>query len=1233
MIAERATKAQVKLKFKTTSGATVTATRNLEVTVKPKGARSLTTLDCALVVNEKNGERSTRSTRVAELNTEIPRLLGVSKAILDSVIFCHQEESLWPMSEPGALKKRFDEIFEAQKYIKAIDHLKKMGKERKIRLVVARNDHGHLTDRKKAAADFRKRMEQLLIEMGQIDEKLASLSEKAQDAEENEFVAIKAASQFTDVIERLKSARSQKEWLQQRLQELKKDLQQRSEPDEALQEELDQFEHHLSLQKKHQTEQTDVYESLRDGIGRKIEEIGDKKIQAGKYGGQKADHERNVADRENAIKKSARDHDIRGYDTDLDIMQINEYMEKISRLSKDQTSRLDRLRIENERKQRDAQNALDKLRREQSGLEANRSSKKDQVTLNDQRLTAAHNELERFSVDEAQIASLRDKVKDVEATLKSARSQVSEKEFDSKLREANATVQQLEIQEISLTTEFRDASRRAADLAAVSVLKKNLKDTKRDLENKMNNYRNDFDHLLSGSWEVSNIEKSFVRVQKELKDKVAVAKRQYDGAARDVERTDDKIKSLSTSIASKEKEANCCAKAIHVKGGCEADEFLVELENARQSRDTRQSDVDNFMGMKKFFEDAIRMAERDKKCKLCRRGFKETKEIDAVVLNLKSQFSDQAQKTLQIELDEFTQDLVTLQEASFDHAIWLRLNETELPPLREELQTLITRRAQLALNVDKEEQIVADAEESQQEAEKLAPQVTAIVGHRNEESKLESELQQAAISEGITGSLRTIDDINTELEKIRSGTKEQRQAMSKLQGQEKLFREQISKHTVDLGEAKSSLNIANHQLESKASIQKQISEIKQSKQELRQSISVLDSQLGELIPQLQDRENELRRQRLEANEEERAVNEQSNRLSAEVRELMQLDYSISKYIKDGGPANLPRCQREIQVLEDEKVALEGKLKDVTLELNKIREEISNQDRVRRVIVDNLNYRKIRQDFMAIEQEIARLADQNAEADQQQHRLEAHRWQSIKDAANTERAGEMVRKKEKDNQYNVIENDLETHYKNVDQLFTKANIEVITLTKIIKDLVTYATALNNAIMEYHSTKMEQINRIIAELWTATYQGTDIDTICIRSEHESTVSNKSYNYRVTMIKQNVEMDMRGRCSAGQRVLASIIIRLALAECFSEYCGMIALDEPTTNLDRENIRSLAESLHEIINARKSQANFQLIVITHDEDFLKVMRPSDHADVYYRVHRNQRQKSEIMQQQMFEL
>jgi len=122
-------------------------------------------------------------------------------------------------------------------------------------------------------------------------------------------------------------------------------------------------------------------------------------------------------------------------------------------------------------------------------------------------------------------------------------------------------------------------------------------------------------------------------------------------------------------------------------------------------------------------------------------------------------------------------------------------------------------------------------------------------------------------------------------------------------------------------------------------------------------------------------------------------------------------------------------------------------------------------------------------------------------------------------------------------------------------------------------------------------------------------------------------------VVMVKQDTEMDMRGRCSAGQKVLASIIIRLALAECFGVNCGLIALDEPTTNLDRDNVRALAESLAEIIRVRRQQANFQLIVITHDEGFLRYMNCADHAEFYYRVSRNDRQKSVIERQSIREV
>lgn len=114
--------------------------------------------------------------------------------------------------------------------------------------------------------------------------------------------------------------------------------------------------------------------------------------------------------------------------------------------------------------------------------------------------------------------------------------------------------------------------------------------------------------------------------------------------------------------------------------------------------------------------------------------------------------------------------------------------------------------------------------------------------------------------------------------------------------------------------------------------------------------------------------------------------------------------------------------------------------------------------------------------------------------------------------------------------------------------------------------------------------------------------DIDHIKICSEEEplaaASRTRRTYNYRVVMVKagsgsgavatrvgkharlttsSETPLDMRGRCSAGQKVLASLVIRLALAEVFCLHCGVLALDEPTTNLDRENIESLAYALTE--------------------------------------------------------
>ena len=82
-----------------------------------------------------NGERVAMSSRCAELDVQMPLSLGVSKAVLENVIFCHQEDSFWPLSEPGPLKKKFDDIFENARYTRALTELKELKKnqEREVK--------------------------------------------------------------------------------------------------------------------------------------------------------------------------------------------------------------------------------------------------------------------------------------------------------------------------------------------------------------------------------------------------------------------------------------------------------------------------------------------------------------------------------------------------------------------------------------------------------------------------------------------------------------------------------------------------------------------------------------------------------------------------------------------------------------------------------------------------------------------------------------------------------------------------------------------------------------------------------------------------------------------------------------------------------------------------------------------------------------------------------------------
>jgi len=365
-------------------------------------------------------------------------------------------------------------------------------------------------------------------------------------------------------------------------------------------------------------------------------------------------------------------------------------------------------------------------------------------------------------------------------------------------------------------------------------------------------------------------------------------------------------------------------------------------------------------------------------------------------------------------------------------------------------------------------------------------------------------------------------------------------------------------------------------------------------------------------------ENEFRgeEQRLDS-----AVREHDARVARCTAEHTKLvDYSVR--LAEGEKASFKQMMADCQLRFDEAdkqvLAKRTQLKGTLRTKDELADKIKGQDKFTMMIRENLRYRELR----AKERE---LHAQKRELETQLHRLDPASEAAVKDyhklqeritAKESERARFSGSRETVANQIKTYSEQLkETQYRRIDAEHREKLIEHKTVQMAVDDLNKYYKALNAALMRFHETKMADINKSITELWNKTYKGSDIDGIAIKTEDEGQTADgrRRQTYRVVMRKGDTTLDMRGRCSAGQKVLASLVIRLALAESFCVNCGILALDEPTTNLDRANIESLAQAINEIIKQRRQQSNFQLIVITHDEEFVQLIGRGENCSHYY--------------------
>jgi DNA repair protein RAD50 len=1222
--------AQVRLSFRSTDGHKMVCTRSLQLTVK-KTTRSVKALDSSINMF-RNGEKRSMSSRVAEINDVMPKYLGTSKAILDSVIFCHQDESLWPLAAPKDLKERFDKIFEAQKYSLAIDNIKVMRKGQNEKLIGFKKDYEHSKLDKDKAERSEKRSMALTDDIERDREQSEELGRQMREMTVKADEAWGRVEQAAQIVGELTGKRIEERTKEESVQSLRLNLTEMSESDDELMRMIQDYEGRVNTYHEEVQTSKERYGALNQEINSMRNQVVSKERESGSYEAQHQSYERQLENRETLIKETARSHTIRGFDLEINDEQARAFMDRIAKMARDQNTAFERARRETSEELQKAQKAITQLNEQKSALSSRKESAKQSIATNDRKIGSLQNQLNQISIDEGGKAAMESSLKDTENRLGSSKATFENSNWDDQIGKADAQLRNLDDWKEKFDAELVQGTRQAGDSARLDFVQKELKDRQQSLNTMSGAHGDRIASIVGPGWEPSTIETAFQRALEEKHIRVTEAEKQRDGTGRELEQLDFKLNSLRSDLKSKRASVQAAVKAIVAAVDCEPKDYSDELSEIERSYSISKSDADSAKLIRRYFQECLVVAKDHKACNTCKRGFKTDKERDNMRAAVEKQLSH-VEEVDSKQLEELEEQLKAARAVGPEFDTWEKLTNKDIPMAEAEETKLTDKREKLNAQLEQQDGEVDERRAAKRDIEAMSRTVQNIVKYSNEISSFEGQIAELLAKQKLTGGSRGLEAVQDDIKRVNEESRSTKTHLAKLTHEKDRTKTLINSLELEVRDIRSKLSTADYQLKEKLSLEGQIEELKGGSTGQREAIRHIDQDIQGLGPQLSQAQAKYDDISSRGADKDRELQADISKLNNSLNQLKMASQEIHSYIERGGESQLKRVQREIESLKSEVARLEKEQNTIAREVKRNEDALRNVDDTKRQISDNQRYRRDLRALKTVRAQIQELERTNAEADKARNEREGAHYHTERQKLASAQATIVGEMKSKDNQLQQLLDDYEIEYKDAAKQYKLAHIQVETTKACIEDLGRYIRALDNAIMKYHTLKMEEINRIVDELWRKTYQGTDIDTILIKSENENAKANKSYNYRVCMIKSDAEMDMRGRCSAGQRVLASIIIRLALAECFGVNCGLIALDEPTTNLDSDNIRALAMSLSEIIRVRRQQKNFQLIVITHDEDFLRAMQCGDFADNYWRVSRNDKQKSQIERQSIAEV
>ncbi|XP_063624713.1 DNA repair protein RAD50-like [Cydia splendana] len=670
---------EVKLEILAANDEQLEVTRAMRVTALPDRKVKFQTLSSQLRLTNEHGE--SRDVTL-DMDLRMHNALGVSDAILNSVIFCHQEDSTWPLDDGQKVKERFDEIFDSEKYSECFEHLKKLRKEYSHDIKLLEQEVDHLFEKKEELEKKKldvESIETLITEANakieELSKELEEVSAKLETIKTMEKSIVGLENKRDKIKVKLENFQTQEKELKNAIKSLF----------EGTVEELNQsIATHDQTVRDKQKELIEIYErkSAFDKEREKIEnEMTYNKVKLNEFNFLENQNKEKV-DRRNKLIEEAlvlaelESKEIKS-EEEAD-KAIKDLQQKVKELNKDLTTTQSQADDEANKLQSYVNACRDALSRHNEKI----SNKELDIETAKKHILKKDNEINDANVSRSRLDEIEAKLKAAEQEHQAAIDELNTEDLQKEMNEDEKLIEQNEKELDELNQKVTKLQKQSAKIAERDTIDRSIKDKQEQLSSLLSKHSATITELL-GTLPEENFAVAVNKVEAEWKAEVKSSKQKLKEKQKELTSLEAERKTVGEMLS--EKRAEIVKSDAKIKKACgnqTYDETLKELTSLVEDLQEKQA----VLQASTVVIDKYKSLLKDTNCcPLCNRGFNSDLEVTDLISSLGKQVLN-----VPAELEKVTEELQRT-SAKKDDLLALKSVNGKISSLRDKERDIETR--------------------------------------------------------------------------------------------------------------------------------------------------------------------------------------------------------------------------------------------------------------------------------------------------------------------------------------------------------------------------------------------------------------------------------------------------------------------------------------------------------------------------------------------------------------